>query len=168
MKKLMYSSLALIMAAFMLVSCSKNTPKDVAYNWLIAYNHLDFEGAKKLSTTDTKNLINSLQRLTENVADSNKKDLKKITVDIKGVKVDGDKAVATYTSSDNPGKEETLHLVKVNDQWLVLFTKVDLMGEVPEGMYDEPANTTDSTGATGALQDTSMSADATRSDTAKH
>jgi len=168
MRKVMYSFLALIVAAFMFMSCSKNTPKDVAYNWLIAYNHLDFEAAKKLSTPDTKNLINSLQRLTDNVADSNKKELKKVSVDIKGVKVDGDKAVATFTSSDNPVKEQTLNLVKVNEQWLVLFTKVDLMGEVPEGMNDEQANTADSTGATGALQDTSMSADANRSDTSKH
>ncbi len=167
MRKVMYSSLAVIMV-LIFMGCSKNTPKDVAYNWLIAYNHLDFEAAKKLSTPDTKNLINSLQRLTENVADSNKKELKKVTVDIKGVKVNGDKAVVTFTSSDNPGKEQTLNLVKVNEQWLVLFTKVDLMGEVPDNMNDEPDNTADSTGSTGALQDTSMSADANRSDSAKH
>ena len=168
MKRLVYSSLVLIMAVFMLSSCSKNTPKDVAYNWLIAYNHLDFEAAKKLSTQDTKNLINSLQRLTETVADSNKKELKKVTVDIKSVKINGDKAVATFTSSDNPGKEQTLNLVKVNDQWLVLFTKVDLMGEVPDNTTDDGNNGADSTGATGALQDTTMSGDVNRADSAKH
>ena len=97
MKKIVYTSLALILVAFMLPGCSKNTPKDVAYNWLTAFNHLDFDAAKKLSTPDTKNLLNSLQVLTENVADSNKKDLKKVSITIKDVKLNGDKAVATYT-----------------------------------------------------------------------
>ena len=166
MKKFVYSSLAFIVAAFLFASCAKNTPKDVAYNWLTATNHLDFETAKKLSTADTKNLLNSLERLTEKVTDSNKQDLKKITINIKSVKVDSTKAVAVYTSSDNPTKEQTLNLVKINDQWLVAFTKVDLMGKVPEENNTEPGGA-DSTGATGALQDTTMSGDSNRADSSK-
>ena len=158
MKKLMYSSLALILVTFLFTSCSKNTPKDVAYTWLTAFNHIDFETAKKLSTPDTKNLLNSLQALSEAVADSNKKELKKVTVTIKDVKENGDKAVVAYTTSDNPTKEQTLKLVKIDNKWLAQFSKVDLMGEVPEGMGNEPLNTADSTGASGALQDTTMSA----------
>lgn len=167
MNKIMFTSLALITAAFMWAGCSKNTPKDVAYNWLTAFNHLDFDAAKKLSTNDTKNLLYSLQMLTDNVADSNKKDLKKVTITIKDVKVNGDKAVATYTASDNPTKEQVLNLVKEGDNWHAQFTKVDLMAEVPDSMSDQ-ASGSDSTGAAGAPQDTTMSADGNHADTGKH
>ncbi len=166
MKKIMLTSFALIMAAFMWAGCSKNTPKDVAYNWLTAFNHLDFEGAKKLSTADTKNLLNSLQKLTDNVADSNKKELKKVSITIKDVKVNGDKAVATYTASDNPTKEQTLNLVKEGDNWHAQFSKVDLMAEAPDTL-DTPSSS-DSTGAAGAPQDTTMSADGGKADTGSH
>src|ERR1700679_3516363 len=104
MKKIMRSSLVLFLAAFVLMGCNKNTPKDVAYEWLTDFNHFDFDAAKKLSTTDTKNLLSSLQQLTDKITDSNKKDRKKVTVTIKDVKENGDKAVATYTSSDEPNK----------------------------------------------------------------
>ena len=161
MKKIFTASFAFILVAFLMAGCSKNTPKDVAYNWLTAFNHLDFDGARKLSTADTKNLLSSLQQLTDKVTDSNKKELKKVTVTIKDVKVDGDKAIATYSSSDNPTKDETLHLVKQGNNWLVQFTKVDLMGEVPDNKDEEP-NGADSTGAVGAPQDTTMSADTSR------
>ncbi len=167
MKKIVYTSLALILVAFMLPGCSKNTPKDVAYNWLTAFNHLDFDAAKKLSTPDTKNLLNSLQVLTENVADSNKKDLKKVSITIKDVKLNGDKAVATYTSSDSPTKDQVLNLVKMGDNWLVQFSKVDLMGEVPDSMGDQPMGA-DSTSAAGAPLDTTMSADGNKGDTGRH
>ncbi len=167
MRKVALTSLALIIAAFMWAGCSKNTPKDVAYNWLTAFNHLDFDAAKKLSTNDTKNLLYSLQMLTDNVADSNKKDLKKVTITIKDVKENGDKAVATYTASDNPTKEQVLNLVKEGGNWHAQFTKVDLMAEVPDSMADQ-ASGADSTGAAGAPQDTTMSADGNHADTGKH
>ena len=151
----------------MLPGCGKNTPKDVAYNWLTAFNHADIDAAKKLSTNDTKNLLNSLQELTDKVADSTKKDLKKISITIKDVKITGDKAVAIYTASDNPTKEQPLNLVKVGDNWLVQFTKVDLMADVPDTIAEEPSGA-DSTGAAGAPQDTTMSAESNRADTSRH
>jgi GH25 family lysozyme M1 (1,4-beta-N-acetylmuramidase) len=57
--------------------------------------------------------------------------VKKIKVSIKDVKEEGDKAVVTYTSSDNP-TEQKLNLVKENDKWLVQFTKTDLVGVMPK------------------------------------
>ncbi len=162
MKKILRTSVVFILAAFMMAGCSKNTPKDVAYNWLTDFNHLDFDAAKKLSTADTKNLLSSLQQLTEKVTDSNKKELKKVTITIKDVKENGDKAVATYISSDNPAKNQTLNLVKQGNKWLVQFSKVDLMAEVP-GADNDATMSPDTTGAaTGAPQDTTMSADTSR------
>ncbi len=134
---------------FLLVSCSKNTPKEVAHTWLLGFNRMEFDQAMKVSTNDTKNLLSSLQELTEAVSDSGKAELKKITVNIKNVKEDGDKAVVTYVSSDNP-REQTLNLVKQNDKWLVLFTKTDLVGVMPEknDPADEEIPTTDSAATT--------------------
>ena len=77
MKKVMYASLAFVLAAFMLASCSKNTPKDVAYNWLTAFNHLDFETAKKLSTADTKTCLHHYSRSPIMLPTRTRKNLKK-------------------------------------------------------------------------------------------
>jgi ElaB/YqjD/DUF883 family membrane-anchored ribosome-binding protein len=113
------------------MSCNKNNPKDVAHTWLTGFNQMDFEQAMKLSTNDTKNLLSTLEQLTEGVSDSGRTELKKIKVSIKDVKEDGDKAMVTYTSSDNPN-EQVLSLVKQNDKWLVQFTKTDLVGTLPQ------------------------------------
>jgi len=158
MKKVMRSLFVFVLAAFVLAGCSKNTPKDVAYNWLTDFNHFDFDAAKKLSTSDTKNLLASLQQLTDKITDSNKQDRKKVTVNIKDVKENGDKAVATYTTSDEPTKEQTLNLVKQGNNWLVEFSKIDLMGVAPA---DEDTDaSSDTTGAAeGSVQDTTMQAD---------
>jgi hypothetical protein len=122
-----------------LASCGKNTPKAVADKWLTAFNHLDLETAKSVSTDDTKRLLSELEQLTKSVTDSNKKDLRKITVTIKHVKVDSNKAVATYITSDNPGREQSLNLVNQNGKWLVQFSKVDLMG-VPNKANEEESD----------------------------
>jgi len=155
MSKFMHSCLALVLIGVVLVSCSKNSPKEVAYNWLTAVNHLDFESAKKLSTADTKNLLSALQQLTDKVSDSNKNDLKKVTVTIKDIKINGDKAVATYYASDSPTKEQTLNLIKEAGNWHVQFSKVDVMGTIPEGDSNQPSNADTSAPVDGS-QDTSM------------
>jgi ElaB/YqjD/DUF883 family membrane-anchored ribosome-binding protein len=131
MKSSLRPLLLLAFLSLMLVSCSKNTPKEVAKTWLTGFNHMDFEDAMKLSTQDTKNLLSSLEELTKGVSDSGKTEVKKIKVSIKDVKEEGDKAVVTYTSSDNP-TEQKLNLVKENDKWLVQFTKTDLVGVMPK------------------------------------
>ena len=159
MKKVMRSLLVLSLAAFVLTSCNKNTPKDVAYNWLIAFNHFDFDAAKKISTSDTKSLLSSLQEMTEKITDSNKKDRQKVSVTIKDVKENGDKAVVTYTTSDEPNKDLTLNLIKLDSKWLVQFSKIDLMGVAPGPDDDVPTDADSTGGGTGAPQDTTMSTD---------
>lgn len=122
--------MSLLVCLAFFAGCSKNTPKEVARTWLTGFNRMDFEQAMKVSTNETKNLLSSLEELTSGVSDSGKAEVKKVTVDIKDVKEDGDKAVVTYVSSDNP-TEQKLNLVKQNDKWLVLFTKTDLVGVIP-------------------------------------
>jgi len=149
MKKILVSFSALVLVAFLLVSCNKNSPKTIATTWLTGFYHLDYESVKQYSTEDTKTLITSLQQFTNMVPDSAKKDMKKLTINVKDVKEEGDKAVATYTVSDSPGKDQTLTLVKQNGKWLVQFSKEDQMNSGPadNNNSDQPAGSGDSTGA---------------------
>lgn len=147
MRKAFYVSLVLLVFALGTISCSKNTPKEVAFNWLTAVNHMDFESAKKYSTDDTKRLLSEISELTGNLTDSTKKELKKIVVTVKDVKVDSNTAVATYITSDNPGKDQTLDLVKKDSQWLVRFTKGQVEVPVNEEVIDTAA-TVDTMGGT--------------------
>ncbi len=160
MKRILLSVSTLLLAAMMLVSCSKNSPKDVATTWLNGFYHMDYEAAKKVSTEDTKNLLSQLQQLSGMVPDSSKKELKKITVNVKDVKEEGDKATATYTTSDNAAKDQQLKLVKQGDKWLVQFSKSDTMGGADGG--DQQPGGADSTGTGGAPGDANMA------DTTKH
>ena len=159
MKKILLSFSTLLLAAVMVVSCNKNSAKDVATTWLTGFYHMDYEAAKKVSTEDTKNLISQLQQLTGMISDSSKTEMKKISVTVKDVKENGDKAVATYTLSDSPGKEQKIDLVKKDGKWLVQFSKNDQMGGGgADNSADQPMGA-DSTAAP---------ADATMSDTTKH
>ena len=143
----------------MAVSCNKNSAKDVATTWLNGFYHMDYEAAKKVSTEDTKNLIATMQQLTGVIPDSNKAEIKKIKITVKDVKEKGDTAVATYTISDTPGKDQTLNLIKKDGKWLVQFSKNDQMGGGgAENNADQPMG----------ADSTATPAEATMSDTTKH
>lgn len=148
MKKLFYSLSALVIAALFMVSCNKNSPKDVADKWLTSFYHMDYEEAKKVSTDETKGIVNTFQELTRSLADSSKQEMKKIQVKIKDVKEDGDKAVVTYTTSEEDTKEQKIDLIKKDGKWLVQFSKNDMMGDV-DNSADQPMGS-DSTAAPAA------------------
>jgi len=158
MKKILLSLSALLLAAVVVISCNKNSPKEVANTWLTNFYHMDYDAAKKVSTEDTKNILAQLQQLSNMISDSSKKEQKKITITIKDVKEEGDKATVSYsTSSDSPNsKNNILKLVKQNGQWLVQFSKNDSMGDMG-GNADQPSGA-DSTGAaatdSASMQDT--------------
>ena len=134
MKKISLSVLAVVVAAAFFFSCNKGgSPKAVANTWLTAFYHMDYEAAKKVSTDETKNLLTQLAQFSGMVPDSTKQQYKKITVEVKDVKENGDKADVTYllndpTSKDASNKEQILHLVKQDNKWLVQFSKNDSMG----------------------------------------
>ncbi|HXS38161.1 MAG TPA: hypothetical protein VN721_15775 [Flavipsychrobacter sp.] len=126
MKRLLsYATLALILSIAM-VSCNTNSPKAVANKFLTSFYHMDFDAARKVSTDDTKKMLDMWQQLTPMIPDSAKQTLKKTKVTIKDVKEQGDTATVTYVTSDNP-KDQPLHLVKQKGQWLVQWTKQDQM-----------------------------------------
>jgi lipopolysaccharide export LptBFGC system permease protein LptF len=158
MKKILVSFCAFMLVLVMLAGCNKNSPKEAATTWLTCFWHMDYEGAKKVSTQDTKNFLSQLQQFSTVISESSKKDIMKTTVSIKDVQENGDKAVVKYETSDMPGKEQTINLVKVSDKWLVQFTKND---DTAAKANDQPTGV-DSTGPISSPTDTGTI------DTSKH
>lgn len=128
MKKIILTLSLLLVTGALLVSCNRGTPRDVAKEWLTDFYHQDYEAAKKLSTEDTKNMINTLQGFTNALPDSTKQRAKMVAINIKSVKEDGDNATVTFTTSEDPKEQPPLKLVKQNNKWLVQFSKADFMG----------------------------------------
>ena len=128
MKKYLLSFSVLIISGILMVGCNKSSPKDVAKEWLTDFYHQDYDAAKKLSTEDTKTMINTLQGFTSALPDSVKQKAKGVTITIKTVKEEGNTATVTFMASDDAKEQPPLKLVKQNDKWLVQFSKGDFMG----------------------------------------
>lgn len=128
MKKFLCSFAAILVVVVTLTSCSSNSPKSVAKKFLTSFYQLDFDAAKKVSTDDTKKMLDMFQQLAPMMPDSSKQQLKKIKISIKDEKTEGDKSTVTYVTSDNP-KDQTLHLVKQNKKWLVQWSKQDQLND---------------------------------------
>jgi len=106
-------------------SCNTNTPKGVASKFLNSLYHLDYEVAKNFATDDSKKLLDVQHQFSVYLSDSERQEFKKLVVNIIKVGENGDNAVVTYTTSAMP-KEETIHLVKNKDKWLVHWTQEDM------------------------------------------
>ena len=135
MKKTILSVAVILFMALVLVSCS-NGASNVAKSWLTAFYHGDYEAAKKLSTEETKGMLTQFAQFSSMIPDSVKQQNKKIVINVKDVKETGDKAVVTYSTSDQAAKTEQISMVKQNGKWLVQFSKDNAMG----GAEDKPEN----------------------------
>lgn len=126
MKKCFSLLTIVLISVALLTGCSKNTPEAVAKEWLTSFYHQDYDVAKKLSTEETKVMLGTIQGFSGALLDSIKQKAKLVTITIKSVKTEGDKATVTFTASSTPNQEEPpLKLVKQNEKWLVQFTKSD-------------------------------------------
>ena len=137
MRKFLLPLTAIIFAGILFVGCNRgDNPKSVASTWLTSFYHMDYDGAKKVSTEETKAMLTQLAQFSGMIPDSTKQQYKKITVDVKEVKEDGDKADVTYMLNDPSAKDakdassgpQVLHRVKKDGKWLVQFSKNDSMG----------------------------------------
>lgn len=170
MKKILLSFAAMLMLAVSISSCSSNSPKASADKFLTSFYHMDFETAKTMSTDDTKKMLDMMAQFSSMVPDSAKETAKKIKVNIKDVKEEGDNATVTYTASDpasgTDGTEQKLKMVKQSGKWLAQWSKQDGMGgegagqqaPVEEPMNTMPADTTmqQAAPADGTVVDTTM------------
>ena len=145
MRKFLGTLLAILLVQSLLTGCSSSAPKEVAQNWLTSFYRMDFDAAKKLSTEDAKKMLATFEILTPDQTDSFKKELKKVTVKVKNVRVLGDSvAVATYVMTDVPDKEERLNLVKQSGKWLVQYSKSDNRTPVDTSFMNMDVDTTNS------------------------
>ncbi|HQE11289.1 MAG TPA: DUF4878 domain-containing protein [Flavipsychrobacter sp.] len=153
MKKQLLTFIGALFLTIGFVSCNSNTPKETAEKFLNAFYHMDYDGAKSLATNDSKATIDLFaQFATAMMSDSMKAEAKKIKIEIKDEKIEGDKATITYTTSEDGNKlERKLNLIKQgegekkdNGKWLVAWSKQDSMtdteGENEQGI-SEPAPT---------------------------
>lgn len=124
MKKVLLSLTAVLVLAMGFASCNSNSPKASADKFMTGLLHYDYEAAKSVSTEETKKMIDLMAQFSAMMPDSIKEEAKKIKVNIRDSKEEGDKAVVTYTTSDDPA-EKKLNLVKENDKWLVQYSKMD-------------------------------------------
>ena len=139
MKKTLYF-LSILFVAVIFASCNKNTPEAVAKEWLNDYYHLEYDDAKKLSTEETKAMLNDTQGFSNSLADSVKQNAKKVSITIKEVKIDGDKATVKFVASNEPDHEQpALKLVKQNEKWLVMWTKDDMKPLEDKANMAQPA-----------------------------
>jgi hypothetical protein len=140
MKKVLLSLAAVLMISLGLVSCNSNSPKASADKFLTGLLHYDYESAKSVSTDETKKMIDLMAQFSAMMPDSIKQASKKVNVDIKDVKEEGDKATVTYTTSEDK-QEKKLNLVKVDGKWLVQYSKMDNMDEPDtEDMSTQPVD----------------------------
>ena len=145
MRKFLGTLLVMLLVQSLLSGCSSSAPKEVAQNWLTSFYRMDFDAAKKLSTEDAKKMLSTFEILSPDQTDSFKKELKKVTVKVKNVRVLGDSvAVATYVMTDIPDKEERLNLVKQSGKWLVQYSKSDNRTPVDTSFMNTDIDTTNS------------------------
>jgi len=128
-------------SAFNSVTTNNNKPKYVGYRWLTRFYHLQFDEDKKISTDETKTLLAQFASLTNMMPDSSKQDMMKIKVGILDCMQNDSTALLTYTTSDNPGKQQVLYLLNTDGNWLVQFSKNDAISGNKKG-----GDTADTTG----------------------
>jgi len=128
MKKLFFN-LFLLASLGTLVSCSSNSPENVAKNFLKKMHKADFEGAKEYATTDTKSMLTMMESFgaKDKILDESK-EKGSLSINVVDTQIDGDKAVCKvelkYADSDEIDKQ-TLKLIKKDDKWLVNMGKED-------------------------------------------
>lgn len=125
-------------AAHFGVSSARNTPQHIAYKWLSSFYRFRFDDARKISTDETITLLGQFENLMGLMQDSVKQQMMQIRVGIKEYNENAGKPQIIYTTSDNPGKEEKLYLVRKDGKWLVQFTKNDGAADTPPAGDTQP------------------------------
>ena len=107
------------------VLSARNEPRFVAYRWLNGFYHHNLEDAQAVSTQEAKALLSQFAELYRMMPDSSRQEMMQVKIGIRDVRAGGDMAAVSYTTSDNPGKEQQLLLQRVNGKWLAQFSKND-------------------------------------------
>ncbi|MCF8448862.1 MAG: WG repeat-containing protein [Taibaiella sp.] len=110
-------------SAFYNVKTDVNEPRSIAYKWLTGFYHMSYEEASKYATEDTRALLDQFASISDMISDSSRQRMSGLIIGIKGLKESGNRAIVTYTLSDNRNKEQLLFLIRTNNKWRVQFSK---------------------------------------------
>ncbi len=131
-----------ITAGVVFAGCSSiggGDPKDVLAEFFDALANKDIEKAKKLSTEDSKSMIDMIQLGMNSSAAKENMKYDKNNMEFGEVNIDGD--VATVSVKDIKSQESINYkLKKEKGQWKVAFDKASLMGMGMEKMEEEGIN----------------------------
>ena len=114
------------LSGFTQVTSDKPSPLRTADKWLHAIFLQDYQQAIKFSTAATQGIVETIAGFSGSISDSTKQKMARTIIEITGVAINKDMAVATFRTSDAPDKENQLNLVLEGSQWLVRFSKEDL------------------------------------------
>lgn len=153
-----------VVAALSFAGCKSDSPKATAEKFLNDFYHMDYEGAKTVSTEETKSMLEMLSQFSAMMPDSTRTAAKKIVITItKEETINDSTALIKYTTSESK-QEQKLDLVKRNvkekgkeeKKWLVQFDKSN-GGDANEQPLEEPTTDT-TTGGTVSPMPTDTSA----------
>lgn len=123
--------IAALFVAFLVTSCSNNSPKSVAEKFLTSMENSDFEEAKKYADDSMQQMLGMLSGMGKELPKGNEK--KKVT--ITKVEEDGDNAKAFY-KVEGEEEEKSIDLKKVDGKWKVTFNKENSNKENMPNMDD--------------------------------
>jgi hypothetical protein len=120
-------------------SCQSSEPKKIAEKFLVNVTRGDLDEAKKYCDSTTKELLDQASYLNK-IPDSVKTELRKLKINITDAKVNGDKAVVYYNTS-NIKDNQMVSLIKQGEDWKVQLSKPEALQDNDEQpmLTEEPA-----------------------------
>lgn len=140
MKRFSLLLAGLALAVFTLSSCNSG-PDGVAKKWLTAFYHKDYATAKSLSTRDMEESLAQTEEMGKlpgsDTARASLDSLRNLSVEIRSTKLTSDStADVTYVLSNDTANLRSIGLAKVNNKWLVSWSKISLENEIYNPMRD--------------------------------
>ncbi len=133
MKKMFLSFF--LLGSLLLVSCSGNSPKEVAEKFMKALRAGDIKEAQKYCDEPTAKMLTPLQELFKLVPEEERKEKVKV-ITVTRVEINGDTAKA-FCKEEGSETEQPLDLKKIDGKWVVSVKKEQGKEGLP-GMSAEP------------------------------
>ena len=145
MKKILLA--ILMLSALSMFSCKQNSggdPKAVLGQFFDDLSKNDIDGARKLATKDSKQMIDMMEmglKMGKDKKDTDK--FSKENMEIGDAKIDGDKAVVPVKEKTS-GESLNYTMKKEDGSWKVAFDKASVMSMGMEKMQEKGMNPGDS------------------------
>ena len=144
MKKILLAIVMLSTVSFYSCNSGGGDPKAVLGQFFTALSKNDMEGARKLATKDSKQMIDLMEMGMKAGKDKSESDkFKPDNMEIGEAKIDGDKAVISVKEK-NSGETMNYNLKKEDGGWKVAFDKASVMSMGMEKMNEKGINPADS------------------------